>query len=110
MCGRLGAECPKSLTKKCNLLIQGSYVLDHFKRRLKTPIEETNKSKEAAERQIKIVKHDEVNDFFLQETGLTLDQHLDKQRHHPPSAVINQLFSEDSNSPQIELMKLNIND
>ena len=35
---QLGADCPKSLTKKCNLLIQGAYVMDHFKRRLPTPI------------------------------------------------------------------------
>jgi len=34
----LGGECPKSLVKKCNLLIQGAYVMDTFKRRLPTTI------------------------------------------------------------------------
>jgi NAD-dependent DNA ligase len=39
VCARLGAECPKSLTRKCNLLIQGNFVMDHFKRKLSVPID-----------------------------------------------------------------------
>jgi NAD-dependent DNA ligase len=58
ICMQLGADCPKSLTKKCNLLIQGSFVMDHFKRRLETPIQETTKSREAMERKISILPHD----------------------------------------------------
>jgi NAD-dependent DNA ligase len=58
VCMQLGAECPKSITKKCNLLIQGAFVLDHFKRKLSTPVTETSKSREARERNIKIIAHD----------------------------------------------------
>lgn len=38
VCEQLGAECPKSLVKKCNLLMQGSYVTDHFKRKTNVPV------------------------------------------------------------------------
>ena len=38
VCMQLGADCPKSLTRKCNLLIQGSFVMDHFKRKQSTPV------------------------------------------------------------------------
>jgi len=38
VCQQLGAVCPKSLTKKCNVLFQGAFVLDTYGRRLKTPI------------------------------------------------------------------------
>lgn len=47
VCLQLGAVCPKSLTKKVNLLMQGSFVIDHFKRKLTTPVSETQKSRDA---------------------------------------------------------------
>lgn len=47
VCIQLGAVCPKSLTKKVNLLMQGSFVIDHYKRKLTTPVSETQKSRDA---------------------------------------------------------------
>ena len=47
ICTKLGAECPKSLTRKANLLMQGDFAMDHFKRKMAGSIEETGKSKEA---------------------------------------------------------------
>jgi NAD-dependent DNA ligase len=52
VCMQLGAECPKSLTKKCNLLIQGDCVLDQFKRKKAQLVSETDKSISAVERGI----------------------------------------------------------
>lgn len=38
VCEQLGADCPKTFTKKTSLLLQGSYVADQFKRKTTTPI------------------------------------------------------------------------
>ena len=64
LCEELGAECPKSMVVRCNLLLQGSHVLDAFKRRTNQPIEETDKSKKARERGIKIIPFERLNVFF----------------------------------------------
>ena len=61
VCMQLGAECPKSLAKKCNLLMQGEYVEDRFNRKTSQDINTTNKSKDARERGIEIIAHDKIN-------------------------------------------------
>lgn len=64
LCEELGAECPKSMVVRCNLLLQGSHVLDDFKRKINRAVEETDKSKKAKERGIKIIPFDSLNKFF----------------------------------------------
>ena len=61
---QMGAECPKSLAKKTTILMQGAFVEDAYKRRTKQDITTTNKSKEARERGILIVAHDDIEDFI----------------------------------------------
>jgi hypothetical protein len=53
----LGADCPKALTKKCNLLIQGAFVLDGFKRKIANNAKDTKKSKDAIARGIQIIPY-----------------------------------------------------
>lgn len=124
---QLGADCPKSLTRKCNLLIQGSFVMDHFKRKLSTPVSETAKSKEAKEKNIAIIPSTELEDFFISKTGTSLQEHIDKnkippsnfafmtrQDHPPPQKVeqknLNSYFQEEppksSNISDIERQKI----
>lgn len=60
--------------------MQGSHVEDQYKRKLNQPIEETNKSKEARERGITIITFDKIEDFFVEKTGMTLDDHINKNQ------------------------------
>ena len=104
VCMQLGADCPKSLTKKCNLLIQGAYVMDHFKRRLPTPINETAKSKEARERNIAILEHQDLDKFFIDKTGFELQFHLNRNKVRP-SSTISKLFQDDDDEPEPNQVK-----
>ncbi len=63
---------------RCNLLLQGSHVLDAFKRRTNQPIEETDKSKKAKEKGIRIIAFDKINQFFEETTGKDLNNHFKK--------------------------------
>jgi hypothetical protein len=58
--------------------MQGSHVEDQYKRRTNQPIGETNKSKEAKERGITILTWDKLDDFFVEKTGFSLDDHINK--------------------------------
>jgi hypothetical protein len=49
---------------RCNLLLQGSHVLDPFKRKTNQLIEETDKSKKAKEKGIKIIAFEKIDEFF----------------------------------------------
>ena len=61
LCEELGAECPKTMVVRCNLLIQGSYVGDLFKRKSNQAIEDTDKSKKAREKGIRIIPNNKMN-------------------------------------------------
>lgn len=93
---QLGAECPKSLAKKCTHLMQGAYVEDAFKRRTKQDINETNKSKDARERGLTIIAHDDIEQFIWEKTGETLENHIAKNRvPNPISSLLHKMIIDD---------------
>lgn len=52
--------------------MQGSYVIDHFKRRIADDAKGTTKSQEAEKRGINIIANEDIDNFFIQFTGKTL--------------------------------------
>lgn len=75
---QLGGHCPtgSKLTKKVTELFQGLYAVDAFKRKLPQDIETTGKSVEAKERGLPIVRNDDLDEFFLKNTGKSLTEHI----------------------------------
>lgn len=62
------------------MLLQGSHVEDQFKRKTSQPVGETNKSKEARQRAIRIIPYSSIEGFFVEKTGLTLDDLINKNQ------------------------------
>lgn len=63
---------PKSITKKTTHLLQGSFIINSFGRRTDQDVKTTTKSQEAAQKGVKIIPSDKLDDFFVEHTGLTL--------------------------------------
>jgi hypothetical protein len=66
------------MVNRCNLLFQGSHVDNDFKRRTNLSVQDTEKSRKARERGIDIIPHDKIDQFFMEKTGKSLQDHLKK--------------------------------
>lgn len=62
---KLGADAPKSITKKTTHLLQGCYVVNSFGKRTDQDVKTTNKSVEAAQKKVTIIAFENIDDFFL---------------------------------------------
>lgn len=72
LCQKLGANCPKSLTKVTTALFQGAFVVNEWKKKTGQDVTTTGKSREAKERGIRIVPNNDLDDYFLEKTGKAL--------------------------------------
>lgn len=74
----MGATIPKSFTKGVTVLFQGLYVVNEWKKKTGQDITTTSKSVEAQKRGTKIVANNDLDDYFIEKTGKTLEEHFRK--------------------------------
>ncbi len=81
---KLGADLPKGITKKTTHLLQGSHILNNFNKKTDQDVRTTAKSMEAAQKNIKIIPYDDLDNFFIEKTGKTVLDHMEKDRPQKP--------------------------
>lgn len=58
--------------------MQGAYVMNQWKQKTNQDIATTTKSVQAKEKGVRIVLHNDIDDYFIEKTGKTLDEHFRK--------------------------------
>ena len=78
LCQKLGAKTPTSFAKGCTALLQGAFIINQWKQKINQDITTTAKSVQAKERGVRIVPNNDIDDFFIEKTGKTLEEHFRK--------------------------------